>query len=35
MKREFLQNFKVNEQPLPKEIIDEIMDQAEVLLKLK
>ena len=25
MKREFLQNFKVNEQPLPKEIIDEIM----------
>lgn len=25
MKREFLQNFKVNEQPLPKEIIDAIM----------
>lgn len=25
MKREFLQNFKVNDQPLPKEIIDEIM----------
>ena len=25
MKREFLQNFKVNEQPMPKEIIDEIM----------
>lgn len=27
MKREFLQNFKVNEQPLPKEIIDAIMDE--------
>lgn len=25
MKREFLQNFKVNDQPLPKEIIDAIM----------
>lgn len=25
MKREFLQNFKVSDQPLPKEIIDEIM----------
>lgn len=25
MKRDFLQNFKVNDQPLPKEIIDEIM----------
>ena len=25
MKREFLQNIKVNEQPLPKDIIDEIM----------
>lgn len=25
MKREFLQNFKVNDQPLPKEIIDSIM----------
>ena len=25
MKREFLLNFKVNEQPLPKEIIDAIM----------
>ena len=25
MKREFLQNFKVGDQPLPKEIIDEIM----------
>lgn len=27
MKREFLQNFKVNDQPLPKEIIDEIMTE--------
>lgn len=27
MKREFLQNFKVNDQPLPKEIIDAIMDE--------
>lgn len=27
MKRDFLQNFKVNEQPLPKEIIDAIMDE--------
>ena len=25
MKREFLQNFKVGDQPLSKEIIDEIM----------
>lgn len=25
MKREFLQNFKVNDQPLPKEVIDAIM----------
>lgn len=25
MKREFLQNFKVGDQPIPKEIIDEIM----------
>ena len=25
MKREFLQNFKVNDQPMPKEIIDAIM----------
>lgn len=25
MKREFLQNFKVGDQPLRKEIIDEIM----------
>ena len=25
MKREFLQNFKIGDQPLPKEIIDEIM----------
>ena len=25
MKREFLQNFKVGDQPLPKEVIDEIM----------
>lgn len=25
MKREFLQNFKVGDQPLPKEIIDQIM----------
>lgn len=25
MKREFLQNFKVGDQPLPKEIIDAIM----------
>lgn len=27
MKRDFLQNFKVGEQPLPKEIIDVIMDE--------
>lgn len=27
MKRDFLQNFKVGEQPLPKEIIDAIMDE--------
>lgn len=27
MKRDFLQNFKVNDQPLPKEIIDAIMDE--------
>lgn len=27
MKREFLQNFKVNDQELPKEIIDAIMDE--------
>lgn len=27
MKREFLQNFKVGDQPLPKEIIDAIMDE--------
>lgn len=27
MKREFLQNFKVGEQSLPKEIIDAIMDE--------
>ena len=26
MKREFLQNFKVGDQPLPKEIIDSIMN---------
>ena len=25
MKREFLQNFKVGDQPLPKEVIDAIM----------
>ena len=25
MKREFLQNFKIGDQPLSKEIIDEIM----------
>lgn len=27
MKREFLQNLKVNDQPLPKEVIDAIMDE--------
>lgn len=27
MKREFLQNFKVNDQPLPKEIIDAIISE--------
>ena len=27
MKREFLQNFKVGDQPLPKEIIDSIMEE--------
>lgn len=27
MKREFLQNFKVGDQALPKEIIDAIMDE--------
>ncbi len=27
MKREFLQNFKVGEQPLPKEVIDAIMEE--------
>lgn len=27
MKREFLQNFKVGEQPLPKEVIDAILDE--------
>lgn len=27
MKRDFLQNFKVNDQPLPKEIIDAILDE--------
>lgn len=27
MKREFLQNFKIGDQPLPKEIIDAIMDE--------
>lgn len=27
MKREFLQNFKVGELPLPKEIIDAILDE--------
>ena len=27
MKREFLQNFKVGEEPLPKEIIDAIMEE--------
>ncbi len=27
MKREFLQNLKVGEQPLPKEVIDAIMDE--------
>lgn len=27
MKREFLQSFKVGDQPLPKEIIDAIMDK--------
>lgn len=27
MKREFLQNFKVGEQALPKEIIDAIMEE--------
>lgn len=27
MKREFLQNFKVGEEPLPKEVIDAIMEE--------
>ena len=27
MKREFLQNFKVGDQPLPKEIVDAIMEE--------
>lgn len=27
MKREFLQNFKIGEQALPKEIIDSILDE--------
>lgn len=27
MKREFLQNFKVSDQPLPKELIDAILDE--------
>ena len=27
MKREFLQNFKVGDQPLPKEVIDAILDE--------
>lgn len=27
MKREFLQNFKVGDQPLTKEIIDAILDE--------
>lgn len=27
MKREFLQNFKIGDQPLPKEVIDQIMDE--------
>lgn len=27
MKREFLQNFKVGDQPLPKEVIDAIMEE--------
>ena len=27
MKREFLQNFSVNGQPLPKEVIDAILDE--------
>lgn len=27
MNREFLQNFKVGDQPLPKEVIDAIMDE--------
>lgn len=27
MKREFLQNFKVGDQPLPKEVVDAIMDE--------
>lgn len=29
MKREFLQNFKVGDQPLPKEVIDEIMAEND------
>lgn len=29
MKREFLQNFKVGDQPLPKEIIDAIMEEND------
>lgn len=27
MKREFLQNFKVGDQPLPKDVIDAIMEE--------
>lgn len=29
MKREFLQNFKVGDQPLPKEVIDAIMEEND------
>ncbi len=29
MKREFLQNFKVGDQPLPKEIVDAIMEEND------
>ena len=36
MKREFLQEFKVNEQPLPKEVIDAIMaETGRVIQKVK
>ena len=31
MKTEFLQNFKVGDQPLPKEIIDATLSEAETL----